>query len=159
MEIDFDTRVRLAVYEGVIRNGVMPSRMQLAVALEVLPEEVGEALARLAEAHMLVLQPSGEVLMANPFSAVPTPFLVRIGGSGEPGIGGPEGAKQFYGNCIWDALGISTVLRTTVRLETACGCCGDQVAMSVREGRVERRDWVAHFALPARRWWDDVVFT
>lgn len=150
MENDFDTRVRLAVYDGIIRNGVMPSRMQLAVALEVLPEEVGEALARLAAAHMLVLQPSGEVLMANPFSAVPTPFVVKIGGTDAP--------RQYYGNCIWDALAIPSVLQATARLETGCGCCGDQVGMSVREGRVERRDWVAHFALPARRWWDDIVF-
>lgn len=148
MEANFDTRVRLAVYEGLIGNGVMPSRMQLAVALEVLPEEVGEAFVRLAESHMLVLQPSGEVLMAPPFSAVPTPFLVRA----------PEGGA-WYGNCIWDALAIPSVLKTTARLETGCGCCGDQVGMSVREGRVERRDWVAHFALPARQWWDDIVFT
>jgi hypothetical protein len=37
--------------------------------------------------------------MANPFSAVPTPFLVR------------SGDRSWYGNCIWDALGIPAMLQ------------------------------------------------
>jgi hypothetical protein len=56
------------------------------------------------EAHMLVLEPTGEILMANPFSAVPTPFLAEVGG------------RRWFGNCIWEALGIIATLHADGRV-------------------------------------------
>src|SRR5437667_11759339 len=43
-----------------------------------------------------VLQENGELWRAAPFSAVPTAFPVKVGD------------RSYYGNCIWDALGIAT---------------------------------------------------
>ena len=62
------------VYEMTMRAGAPPLIDDVAQVLAISPDEAAASLRRLAEAHILVLQPgSGEVLMAAPYSAVPTP--------------------------------------------------------------------------------------
>jgi Alkylmercury lyase len=152
MPDDFDNRVRVRLYELFVERGRCPSKAELATDLGCRTEEVGEAFDQLAQAHMLVLQPeSGEVLMANPLSAVPTPFFVEIAGN--------TGARNLYGNCIWDALGIFAMLASDGRILTSCGCCGEAMTVAVQGGEVRSQpSGVVHFALPARQWWDDIVF-
>jgi hypothetical protein len=113
---------------------------------------VAEAFRELAAGHMLVLQPgSGEVLMANPLSAVPTPFVVETGEA--------VGPHTWHGNCIWDALGVIAMLHVDGRVHTSCGCCGESMTVAVRGGEVVcEPPGLVHFALPARQWWDDIVF-
>lgn len=145
---DVDARMRSYVYDATMRRGTLPSVAELCGASGLPAEEVRASLARLAAGRVLVLQRgSGEILMANPFSAVPTPFLVETP------------AHTAFGNCIWDALGIPAMLRQPGRIRTACGCCGEAMTCEVTGGRVGRSAGVVHFALPALRWWDDIVFT
>src|SRR5215472_12516083 len=95
--LDFKTLVRLEVYRQFIAKGACPQKDEIARSLNRPVQEVTGAFTELAQAHMLVLQrETGEVLMANPLSAVPTPFVVVTEHSG--------GAKSWYGNCIWDGL-------------------------------------------------------
>ena len=84
--------------------------------------------------------------MAEPFSAVPTGFEVNAGN------------RSWWGNCIWDALGIPAMLKVDARIYTACGCCNDAMALTVKNGRLLDKSGSIHFAVPARRWWEDVVF-
>ena len=99
-KIALDKLVRGYIYDCVMRAGLPPTMAETSSALSRSPNEVGDSFQRLAEGHILVLQKgSGEVLMANPFSAVPTPFLVKAGG------------RSYYGNCIWDAMGIPAMLK------------------------------------------------
>jgi len=65
---EIDTEVRKLVYDHFMTHSASVSRAEVAAHLS-LPEAVAEAsYKRLAEAHVLVLQPaSGQVLMANPF--------------------------------------------------------------------------------------------
>ena len=105
-----------------------------------------ESFARLAAAHVLVLQPNGEILMAPPFSAVPTPFRVVAG------------EISAFGNCIWDALGIPAMLESDAVITTSCGDCGEAMQVHVTDDRVSG-EGLLHFALPARQWWNDIVFT
>ncbi len=89
--------------------------------------------------------------MANPLSAVPTPFVVETQAD--------TGPRSWYGNCIWDALGVIAMLQHDGRVLTSCGCCGESMAVTVRNSQVESKPpGVVHFAIPARRWWDDIVF-
>ena len=142
-----DREVRRVIYEMTMAGGTPPLIRDVAQVLGMTHDEVAESMQRLAEGHMLVLQPgSGEVLMAPPYSAVPTPFVVHAGGT------------RSFGNCIWDALGIAAVLHSDAEIRTSCGCCG--TAMEVRiAGDQVRGDGLVHFALPPRQWWNDVVFT
>ena len=141
-----DSTLRLRVYDELVRTCQAPSVAALASHFEASVNDIRAALRRLHDAHMLVLQPSGEVLMANPFSAVPTPFVTQVG------------EQRWFGNCIWDALGILAVLHANGRVLTSCAGCGDAMVMEVRDAALAAGDGIVHFALPARRWWDDIVF-
>lgn len=143
-----DGLVRCAVYEGFILETRPLSRAEIGARLGVAESHVAQAFARLSDGHILVLQPeSGEVLMANPFSAVPTPFLVEAG------------RRRWWGNCIWDALGIPAMVGTDAHLLTSCPDCGQAISLEVYGDAVGPAQAVAHFAVPAARWWDDIVFT
>ena len=143
----FDKVVRHHVYDFTMRKGLPPTVEETSSALSRTPNEVGESFQRLSNGHVLVLQEaSGEILMANPFSAVPTPFLVRAGG------------RSFYGNCIWDAMGIPAMLKQDAVIEASCGCCSTAIVLKVTNGALEEARGVAHFAIPAAHWWDDIVF-
>ena len=152
MAADFNNRVRVRLYELFVEAGRCPSKSDVAADLGCSVGDITESFAALAAAHMLVLQPgTGEVLMANPLSAVPTPFVVETEGSNVP--------RTWYGNCIWDSLGVIAMLHADGRVLTSCGCCGESMTVSVRRGEVVcQPPGLVHFALPARRWWDDIVF-
>jgi hypothetical protein len=151
-EAEFQSRVRLEVYRQFLERGSCPSKSAIAQSLGAPLDDVVEAFSKLARAHMLVLQPeTGEVLMANPLSAVPTPFLVETQH--------PAGTRNWYGNCIWDAFGIISMLETNGRVLTSCGCCGEQMSVAVKDRRpFPQPAGTVHFAIPARHWWDDIVF-
>jgi hypothetical protein len=142
-----DARVRAAVYEATINVGVPPSVQDLVRDLDLRPASVRESLERLAAGKALVLQrESREVLMASPFSAVPTPFAVRALD------------RLYYGNCIWDALGIPAMLRADAQIVSSCGCCGEAMQLSVQGGQLAPLEGVIHFAFPAHQWWRDIVY-
>jgi alkylmercury lyase-like protein len=146
-EATLDQEVRRYVYDRVMREGLPPTAAEAASALSTTSDAVGASFQRLADGHVLVLQQgAGEILMANPFSAVPTPFLVR--GEG----------RSWYGNCIWDAMGIPAMLKQDVTIDASCGCCGTAMQLSVLDGSLEEAPGIAHFAIPAAHWWDDIVF-
>lgn len=143
-----DTNVRIAVYDLTLSRGAPPAVLDLAEALDLPRDEVRLSLERLATAKAFVLQPeSREVLMAAPFSAVPTPFAVYVGD------------RLYFGNCIWDALGIPAMMKRDARIEASCGCCGDAMRLAVHAGSLEPFEGLAHFAVPARLWWQDIVFS
>jgi hypothetical protein len=87
--------------------------------------------------------------MANPFSAVPTPFLVETR------------SQEWWGNCIWDALGIAAMVKQDAHISTGCGDCNDALSILIRGGsaRMEGGEGIIHFSVPARRWWDNIKFT
>ena len=128
--------------------GRAPSANRLAEVLARPLDDIRAALERLAAGKAIVLQPeSREILMANPLCAVPTPYLVR------------EGARSFFGSCVWDALGIIAMLKTDATLETSCPCCGEAMTLEIRGGRPSPAPGIIHFAIPAKRWWENIVFT
>jgi hypothetical protein len=142
-----DREIRRYVYDHTMREGLPPTMAETASALSTSPGNVQTSFRRLADGHILVLQRgSGEILMANPFSAVPTPFLVRAGD------------LSWYGNCIWDAMGIPAMLNQDAAIKASCGCCGTAMHLAVTDGSLEEAPGIAHFAIPAAHWWDDIVF-
>src|SRR5688500_17199 len=144
---DLDWQVRRHIYDVAMQSGKLPLIADISAELNVSIETTQAALGRLAAGRALVLQPeTGEILMANPFSAVPTPFLVQ--------------APDFscYANCIWDALGIPAMLHQNAQIKTTCGDCGLALELKVVNDRVQGNPSVVHFAVPAHHWWDDIVF-
>ncbi len=140
-----DQQVRWQVYDSTMRSGLPPSVAQVAAETGLAVDAVRESFERLATARILVLQEDEEILMANPFSAVPTPFHVKAG------------EVEAYGNCIWDALGIPAMLGADGVVSCSCGDCGAAMEVRVTKGEVIGAG-LMHFAIPARLWWKDIVY-
>ncbi|MBI4940479.1 MAG: hypothetical protein HY830_07025 [Actinobacteria bacterium] len=141
--------VRLAVYEGFAREGRAPGVDELAGRLEVSPEAVRDAVARLAVARHLVLDDSGRVVMAHSFSAVPLGFSV-MGTS-----------TLWWGGCAWDSFAMAHLLtwEPSLLVATTCPACSAAHAWNVTRAAPPAGAQVAHFLVPAARMWDDVVHT
>jgi hypothetical protein len=133
-----DLELRNEVYRRFVELGRAPTRAELRDA---------EALQRLHDAHALVLDEDGEIRMANPFSAVPTPYRVEAGG------------RSWYANCAWDAFGIPAALHVAGRVAAECPDCGDPIELDLGDDRPVPADLVFHVLVPAAHWWDDIVFT
>jgi hypothetical protein len=153
-ERDFDSTVRLAIIDALLA-GRTPSPASVAQTLHVNAGDVAGAFDRLAAGRAIVLDPSTrDVRMAAPLAGVETDFRVHVGD------------RFVYANCIWDALGVPAMLAgagrpATARIDTQCPDCAHPLTMEVRDGRLTSHpsDAVVHFAVPAARWWADIVFT
>lgn len=144
--------VRLHVMEAILGTGRAPTAAETARAFGVAEADAAEAFRRLAEDHAVVLAPGTlNVWMANPLSAVPSGFSVTVAG------------RSHFGNCIWDALGIVAMLAGPEgdgRVSTSCPDCATPLMFEVTGGRPgPTLEAVAHFAVPAAQWWENIAFT
>jgi hypothetical protein len=140
--------VRLYIYAQMVDTSAAPTVAETARALSRDAAEIDAAYRALADERQIVLRPgSTTVWMAMPFSNMQTPFTVIAGG------------RAYYANCAWDAFGVAALLKTDARIFTTCADCGGVLERKVANGRVTDMRGLVHFALPARRWWDDVGFT
>ena len=144
-----DRDVRLAVYRKIVDEGLPPTAPEMADDLGTMTADIEASLRRLADGHVLVLAPGTPYIwMANPFSAIPTPFEVEVGD------------RRYFGNCIWDALGIPACLQTDGRIHTYCPDCSRPLSLGVQDGELDApAESVIHFQVPAARWWDDIGST
>jgi hypothetical protein len=147
----FDREVRLAVYRKVVTEGLPPTAPEIAGELGATASDVETSLRRLADAHVLVLAPGTPyVWMANPFSAIPTPFEVSVG------------ERRYFANCIWDALGIPACLHADAQIDTFCPDCSEPLRLRVADDALDDgtpTDARIHFSVPAARWWEDIGAT
>jgi hypothetical protein len=143
-----DQQVRLKVYQLLLETGHMPRVESLAGSLERSTEDIRSSLSRLRAAKAIALMPeSGEILMASPWSAIPTTYVVECG------------ERSWWANCAWDALAIPAAMGMRGKMIASCECCGEGMTAEVQEGRLLQGNGVVHIAFPARTWWDDIFFT
>jgi Alkylmercury lyase len=128
---DADLALRTEIFRSFAQTGAPPA----------LGPEHTVSLARLAEAHVVVLGDDSGVVMAHPFAAHRDGARVEADGG------------EWRGNCAWDALGIAALLGLRDAVIESNG-----VTVRLRDGSPER-DAVFHVLVPARDWWADVGFT
>ncbi len=146
--VDLLRLIRLYIYGQFLEHARPPTVEQTAEALHTTMPAVRAAFRVLARGRVLVLeQGSYDIRMAMPFSAVETPFEVRAIN------------QSWYANCAWDALGIPAMLSCDARIVASCGDCGDPITLAVMDNEVVGHTEVIHFAVPAARWWKNIVFT
>lgn len=143
-----DLRVRREILDTFVA-GHLPTRIGVMRALDLEYADVAASYAALADTHVIVPHPeTGEVWMAMPFSAVPTPFSVMVDG------------RSVWANCVWDAFGIAAALDKDVSFVTPCPVSHQPIAAGVRRGVAYAAPGaVAHVGVPAPRWWDDIGYT
>ncbi len=142
--------LRFIVYRHFVETGAAPTRRELADVVGDLGK-VDELLRVLHDRHMLVLDDRpdrvGEVRMALPFAAELTGFRVTTA----------EGA--WWANCAWDSLAVLAALHRDGHIASSWSDSGEPLALTVTDGQLDDTDGYIHFAVPARRWWDDIVLT
>lgn len=145
-----DLALRAVIYQRIVETGAPPIRDELISVLGE-PDEADARLRRLHDAHMVVLDDRphrrGEIRMALPFAAEPTDFRVTSDRGG------------WWANCAWDSLAVSAALHEDVRIESTWADTGEPVELDVSDGQLDRTSGFVHFRVPARHWWDDIVFT
>ncbi len=143
-----DLELRNRTYGLFVELGRAPSADEVVDVSSATSEDVKAGWQRLHDAHALVLDSAtAEIRMANPFSAIPTDYLVEAAG------------RRWYANCAWDAFGICAALHADGRIETVCLDCGEPIVVEVRDERPDDEGLVFHCLVPAAHWWDDIVFT
>jgi hypothetical protein len=142
-----DLDVRNATYRTFVDAGRAPAPEDVARAAGVSTNEVRAAWRRLHDEHAIVLDAGGAIRMAHPFSGVPTDFRVEASG------------RSWFANCAWDAIGICAALGCDGDIETTCADCASPIGLAIRDTRPVDPTLLFHSLVPARRWWDDIVFT
>ncbi|MDX1435950.1 MAG: organomercurial lyase [Anaerolineales bacterium] len=147
--MNFNTQVKLNIYETIAQTASPPSSAEVAVSLAAPVDRVEAAFQELAKKRLLVLEPgsSSHIRMAPPFSGVETPFKVNLE------------TQTYYANCVWDALGVPAALHRDGVVNTSCPDCGAAMTLQIRDGKPVPQDCAVHFAVPAAHWWDDIVYT
>jgi hypothetical protein len=146
---ELDTKVKLEIYRAIADTGAAPTAQDIGRALDLSEEDVHASFARLQAKRLLVPEPGNpsHIRMAPPFSGVPTAFPVEANG------------KRYYANCVWDAYGIAAALHADAIIPARDDFTGEPLTLEVRNGAPIQQPYVAHFAVPAAHWWDDIVFT
>lgn len=145
---DFDWTVRARIYRTFAETGRAPAIPELAAVVGATEHQIETSLSRLQAAHEIATFPDRPgVWMANPFSAVPTDFVVRT----------PE--MTCWANCAWDALGVPAILDTDGWTTTRCAASGDTLEFGVENGRLKGDSGVIHLVTPIRDAWADIGFT
>ncbi len=144
----FDSAVRLRIYQELAEMGHAPTVDEVASRVGQSLEVVEAAYLRLAAARAIVLAPSTlNIWMAHPFSAVPTPYPVQTA------------KASYWANCAWDALNIPALLGVDARTVTRCPDGETALTLRVEAGSLIPTEGVIHFAVPPRRFWDNIGFT
>jgi hypothetical protein len=146
----FDHDVRVTIAECIRERGAVPSLAEVASRVAAPEDDVALSFARLAAARTMIVRPGAtEILSFNPFAAGPTDFRVRSSG------------REWSALCAWDAFGVVAALKDDGLVLGHCAdVCGVPLEVRLAGDAIGALDGVVmQFALPAREWWKDIVFT
>ena len=140
--------IRAFVYRHFAETTRAPNVVETAAAFDLTHQEAASAYDALHARHAFFLKPdTHDILMANPFSNIETPFRVYVDG------------KTYFANCAWDSLGIPAALHCEADVEAACAQSGEVIMLQVHNGQVPESDMLVHFLVSFERWYDDLIFT
>ena len=111
--------LQLILRTFVDRGGPIPVGAIVATFPDLPRDAVWETLITLDEEDLIQVR-EGQVNMAYPFSAVPTPFVVRL-----------ADGRERYACCAIDALGIAPMLGQRVHIRSQCHHCKAPLKFSV----------------------------
>jgi hypothetical protein len=140
--------LRRFVYQHILSVGRPPRAVEIGDRFDVSAAEAKRRLAALNFGKTVLIHPdTGEIWMAGPFAASETSYKV-IGQR-----------VSWWANCAWDMLGIVAIVNDDVQISARCTDCLDPLTIPASPDRGVSSEWVVHFLLPARRWYDDIGYT
>lgn len=143
--------LRKYVFDSFVESARAPLVEQIMQRFQLSREVVVERLQDLQASHHILLLPGTyRILMANPFSNIPSPFRVSTG------------SMQYYANCAWDAVAFHVMLDRDVRISSFCHHCGTPIEFSLSRrklGSNEGKDVIVFLGTPVSKWYDNLVVT
>ena len=145
-------RIRLYVFEHFRDHAAPPLVEQLMIEFGLTRAETVAVLRGVAESRgVAVVKGTSRILMAWPFSAIATPFVVRANGI------------NYYANCSWDAIAFHAMLgEAPIRIDSYCHHCARPIEIEFEGGRatlVEPSTTIVYLALRPTQWWEDIILT
>lgn len=144
--------VRKFIYDHFRDTARAPVVEEIMSRFGLPREDVASVLKALESERQLVLLPgTGRILMAHPFSAITTPFLVTL-----------RSGRRYFANCSWDSLAFHVTLAEPVRVDAFCHHSGEPIEIELAEQGVvwaRPRETLVYFGIPAAQWWHDVIHT
>ncbi|MEZ4727939.1 MAG: organomercurial lyase [Caldilineaceae bacterium] len=142
-------RVRTFIYQHFAATTSAPDLTDIAQHFQLSNEEATGMLKALHDIHALFLDPgTTNIRIANPFSAVPTPFIVDVNG------------KRYWANCAWDSFGVIAALQAAEGvIRASCTQSGIPLHLEIQQGEVVGTTAMIHFLIPFRQWYEDMIFT
>lgn len=145
---DLIWQVRSFIYQSFAETAQPPDLRAVARHFNLNRDEVAQVYLELDRRHAFFLEPGTlDIRIANPFSAIPTDFVVEAKG------------KRYWANCGWDALGIPAALHADADITAACAYSGELIPLRVKNGKLEPTSAFVHFLIPFARWYEDMIFT
>jgi hypothetical protein len=144
----FDLEVRHHIYTFFVEHIRPPTVEECAAHFGKTVDAMRAIYHKLNEHHLFFLEPgTDQIRMANPLSAVPTDYEVKVG------------SKTYNVNCAWDCFGLAAMLGADVEINAIYAQSREAARIFIRDGVISGDDGVIHFAVPAARWYDDLIFT
>jgi len=103
-----------------------------------------------ADHHILLVPGTQRILMANPFSAVTTPFRVYVN------------RRQYFANCAWDTVSMHVMLDRDAEIESYCHHCAGPIELSLRGGKVAKSrpaKPLIFLSMPVSKWYENLIDT
>jgi Alkylmercury lyase/Bacterial regulatory proteins, gntR family len=109
---------RLILQTFLERGGPIPVEDIIAASLGARPDTLHDALVALDDEDLIRVR-TGQIDLAYPFSAAPTPFRVRL-----------SGGRERHACCATDALGFAPMVGEPVEIASSCHHCGDPLSFA-----------------------------
>ncbi|XP_037030497.1 uncharacterized protein LOC119070331 [Bradysia coprophila] len=122
----------------------------VAIRFNISEKEALHSLRLLHDEHLIVLDNDRRnIIMAHPWAAKNLGFVVA------------SSQQKWWGGCAWDSFAIPSLINEKCLVATHCPSCGHTIAMDVDPDRPPQNanDVVAHFLVPVRDMWNDVVYS
>lgn len=144
--------VRTFVYQRFAAKAQPPTVDETAAHFGLTHQAASDVFRALDAQHAFFLEPGRlQIRMANPFSAVATPFRVHVD------------QRTYWANCAWDALGIPAALHSDATIDATYADGEEALQLTVRSGAISGQSaheaTVAHLLVPFQRWYEDMNFT
>lgn len=110
--------LRLILRTFLQRGGPIPVEDIITASSDGSAEAVHDALVALDDEDLIRVR-AGQIDIAYPFAAAPTPFRVRL-----------SGGRERYACCATDALGIAPMVGESIEIKSLCHHCGDPLEFS-----------------------------
>lgn len=141
--------VRTFIYQHFAATTRAPRLADLQQHFGFGQEEAVDLLLALHEIHALFLDlGTTNIRIANPFSAVPTPFVVDVNG------------KRYWANCAWDSFGVIAALQAEEgAIHATCVQSGAPLHLQIHQGEVVDTTAMIHVLVPFQQWYENMVYT